>query len=125
MGICRRTSCQPYLDRNLGAHFKVNMNTIWDTLNMAHPYCRYPPPSDYAVDLPNLYKRSIVFFRSLHSFVRLLPTYDLYRKIRKLNEANPLSIGYRLSSNPKAQYNSEISLGKSMSSLSFLVPFFY
>ncbi|KAG1293603.1 hypothetical protein G6F66_005943 [Rhizopus arrhizus] len=68
-------------------------------------------PSGYAVDLPNLYKRSILFFRSLHSFVRLLPTYELYRKIRKSNESNPLSIGYRLSSNPNTQYNSEIHLG--------------
>ncbi|KAG0952632.1 hypothetical protein G6F29_001125 [Rhizopus arrhizus] len=67
-------------------------------------------PSGYAVDLPNLYKRSILFFRSLHSFVRLLPTYELYRKIRKSNESNPLSIGYRLSSNPNTQYNSEIHL---------------
>ncbi|KAI9263756.1 autophagy-related protein 13-domain-containing protein [Sporodiniella umbellata] len=67
-------------------------------------------PFGYNVDLPNLYKRSIIFFRSLHSFVRLLPTYDLYRKIRKASESNPLSIGYRLSSNPNAHYSSEIPL---------------
>ncbi|KAI8972334.1 autophagy-related protein 13-domain-containing protein [Pilobolus umbonatus] len=55
------------------------------------------PTPDYPVDLPNVYKRSIVFFRSLHSLVRLLPAYELYRRFRTLNDGNPLSIGYRLS----------------------------
>jgi hypothetical protein len=74
-------------------------------------YIRHPFP-DYAVDLPNLYKRSIVFFRSLHSLARLLPTYDLYRKLHKNNDAsNPLSIGYRLSTLSSQQQNTEISLG--------------
>lgn len=51
------------------------------------------PLPDYAVDLPSLYKRSIVFFRSLYSFVRLLPGYELHRRIR---HPGPLSIGFRM-----------------------------
>jgi hypothetical protein len=74
-------------------------------------YDRHPLP-DFAVDLPNLYKRSIVFFRALHSYVRLLPGYDLYRKLHKLkNDSNPLSIGSRLSSSSTAVHAGEISLG--------------
>lgn len=73
---------------------------------------RHPLP-DFAVDLPNLYKRSIVFFRALHSYVRLLPGYDLYRKLHKLkNDSNPLSIGYRLSSSSNAIHAGEIPIGK-------------
>jgi hypothetical protein len=75
---------------------------------------RHPFP-DYAVDLPNLYKRSIVFFRSLHTLARLLPAYDLYRKLHKPNDAsNPLSIGYRLATSPSQRQNTEISLGRYM-----------
>lgn len=75
------------------------------------------PFPDYAVDLPNLYKRSILFFRSLHSLARLLPTYDLYRKLQKLNDSsNPLTIGYRLSTTTATNHASEISLGNKMTS---------
>lgn len=73
---------------------------------------RQPYP-EYAVDLPNLYKRSIVFFRSLHSLTRLLPSYDLYRKLHKSNDAtHSLSIGYRLSTSSGHGKSTEISLGK-------------
>ncbi|KAH8548020.1 autophagy-related protein 13-domain-containing protein [Umbelopsis sp. PMI_123] len=52
--------------------------------------------SNYSVDLPNLYKRSIVFFRSLHSYVRLLPAYNLYRRLRKYGNISQLRLGYRM-----------------------------
>ncbi|CAO3678267.1 unnamed protein product [Rhizopus stolonifer] len=68
------------------------------------------PLSHYAEGWPNMYKRSIVFFRSLHSFVRLMPTFELYRRMSKPNRQDTLSIGYRLSSDPSMQYDSEISL---------------
>lgn len=72
---------------------------------------RHPFP-EHAVDLPSLYKRSIVFFRSLHSLARLLPTYDLYRKLYKISDpSSPLSIGYRLSTASSQQKDTEISLG--------------
>lgn len=72
---------------------------------------RHPSP-DHAVDLPNLYKRSIVFFRTLHSLVHLLPSYDLYRELYKHHDSsNALSIGYRLSS-AVVQNNTEIPIGK-------------
>ncbi|KAI8381591.1 autophagy-related protein 13-domain-containing protein [Radiomyces spectabilis] len=69
---------------------------------------RHPLPT-FAVDLPNLYKRSIIFFRSLHSLVRLLPTYNLRRRLRKFNDYAGFSIGYRLASAP-VRRNDEISL---------------
>ncbi|KAF7732269.1 autophagy protein 13 [Apophysomyces ossiformis] len=62
------------------------------TLTLNHPV------PHFAVDLPNLYKRSIIFFRALHSLVRLLPCYNLYRRLRKFNDLNGLSIEYRFAS---------------------------
>ncbi|KAI8337706.1 autophagy-related protein 13-domain-containing protein [Chlamydoabsidia padenii] len=56
------------------------------------------PLPDFPVDLPNLYKRSIVFFRSLHSLIRLLPAYNLYRRHRMSNEDPDISLGYQFSS---------------------------
>ncbi|KAI9364804.1 autophagy-related protein 13-domain-containing protein [Pilaira anomala] len=53
--------------------------------------CLNHPLPEIVVDLPNLYKRSIVFFRSLHSLVRLLPSHNLYQKYGEI------SLGYRLS----------------------------
>ena len=92
----------------LGTHSQVNIH--FSVLKIGEKrinfFSRHPFP-DHAVDLPNLYKRSIVFFRSLHSLVRILPSYELYRKLHKLNDANPLSIGYRLSSSP-VRRNTEI-----------------
>ncbi|KAI8075403.1 autophagy-related protein 13-domain-containing protein [Gilbertella persicaria] len=73
---------------------------------------KHPLP-DFSVDLPNLYKRSIVFFRSLHSLTRILPSYDLYRQIRKSSDT-ALSIGYRLSSSASTVYPEEISLGSTI-----------
>ncbi|KAL0140256.1 autophagy-related protein 13-domain-containing protein [Mucor lusitanicus] len=76
----------------------------WE-LTLKHPF------PEYAVDLPNLYKRSIVFFRSLHSLTRLLPSYDLYRKLHKSSDAaNSLSIGYRLSTASGHRTSTEIAL---------------
>ncbi|KAG1464155.1 hypothetical protein G6F46_005360 [Rhizopus delemar] len=46
--------------------------------------------------------------------LKLLPAYELYRRMRKSNESSPLSIGYRLSSNPNMQYNSEIPLNSTI-----------
>ncbi|KAI9289658.1 autophagy-related protein 13-domain-containing protein [Umbelopsis sp. AD052] len=60
------------------------------TLTLNHPI------PDFSVDLPNLYKRSIVFFRSLHSYVRLLPAYNLYRRLRKYGNISQLRLGYRM-----------------------------
>ena len=62
------------------------------------------------MDLPNLYKRSIVFFRSLYSFVRLLPAYGLHRRLRNYGQSNGLSLNYRLTPSPTYR-NDEIPLG--------------
>ncbi|KAI8066394.1 autophagy-related protein 13-domain-containing protein [Gongronella butleri] len=61
------------------------------TLSLTHPL------PDFAVDLPSLYKRSIVFFRSLHSMVRLLPCYHLYRRLSK-QPTTDLHLGYQVRS---------------------------
>ncbi|KAJ3215553.1 autophagy protein 13 [Dinochytrium kinnereticum] len=59
-------------------------------LSMAHPI---PVP---APEVPVMYKKMVMFFRSLYSFTRLLPAYRLFRKLRK-SKGGPLKIGYRLS----------------------------
>ncbi|KAI8887802.1 hypothetical protein K501DRAFT_35943 [Backusella circina FSU 941] len=58
------------------------------TLSLRHPL------PEFTVDLPNLYKRSLLFFRCLHSLVRLLPCYNLHRRNQMSDEC---SLSYRLS----------------------------
>ncbi|KAI9319664.1 autophagy-related protein 13-domain-containing protein [Dichotomocladium elegans] len=77
------------------------------TLSLNHPL------PDSFVDLPSLYKRSIIFFRSLYSFVRLLPAYELQRRVRQFGAPNGISLGYRMT--PIATYDeSEMPLDKSI-----------
>ncbi|KAI9266493.1 autophagy-related protein 13-domain-containing protein [Phascolomyces articulosus] len=71
------------------------------------------PLPDFPVDLPNLYKRSIVFFRALYSFVRLLPSYSLHRRLRNYGQSNGLTLNYRLTSSPTYR-NDEIPLDQSI-----------
>ncbi|KAF9401908.1 autophagy protein 13 [Mortierella sp. AD011] len=52
-------------------------------------------PPDPAPEPPVVYKKSIIFFRSLFAYMRLLPAYQLYRRLRKQNY--PLKIGFRVS----------------------------
>ncbi|KAK4512406.1 uncharacterized protein ATC70_003105 [Mucor velutinosus] len=78
------------------------------TLSLNHPL------PDYPVDLPNLYKRSIVFFRSLHSLVRVLPSYSLYQRLKLHN--GEISLGYRLSTN-HFNRKDEISLDHALTSV--------
>ncbi|KAJ3047243.1 autophagy protein 13, partial [Rhizophlyctis rosea] len=60
-------------------------------LTLSHPIPTQP------LDPPLVYKRSAAFFRSLYSYVRLLPAHRLFRKLRD-REGGALKIGYRLSS---------------------------
>ncbi|KAI9300599.1 autophagy-related protein 13-domain-containing protein [Cunninghamella echinulata] len=62
----------------------------------------FKPPyqHDPSLDLPNLYKRSITFFRSLHSLTRLLSSSQLFHKNAPL--------GYRLATEINAYKNDEI-----------------
>lgn len=79
---------------------------------LTYSFCFHSHPiPDYSVDLPNLYKRSIVFFRSLHSHVRLLPAYNLYRRLRKYGNISQLRLGYRMVSVDTEQ-SGEIGIGK-------------
>ncbi|KAI9106197.1 autophagy-related protein 13-domain-containing protein [Phlyctochytrium arcticum] len=59
-------------------------------LTLSHPIPSQPP------DLPIVYKKSVALFRSLYSYVRLMPTYRLHRRILR-QRTGPLRIGYRLS----------------------------
>ncbi|KAI8368462.1 autophagy-related protein 13-domain-containing protein [Blakeslea trispora] len=88
------------------AHVDRILIESWE-LNLKHPL------PDFAVDLPNLYKRSIVFFRSLHSLSRLLPGHDLYRQLSESKDT-ALSIGYRLSSSLSNLYPEEIALNSTI-----------
>ncbi|KAI7868435.1 autophagy-related protein 13-domain-containing protein [Spinellus fusiger] len=79
---------------DLGMHGSQEVHRIlvetW-VLTLNHPL------PDTPVDLPNLYKRSIIFFRSLHSLVRLLPGHSLQQRLKDTSGAG-LSLKYRLSS---------------------------
>lgn len=76
---------------------------------LTHNTLHSHPLPDFPVDLPNLYKRSIVFFRSLHSLVRLLPSHNLNRRL-KVHDGE-ISLGYRLSTNNSNQHD-EVPIGK-------------
>ncbi|KAF9541816.1 autophagy protein 13 [Mortierella hygrophila] len=52
-------------------------------------------PPDPVPEPPVVYKKSIIFFRSLFAYMRLLPAYQLYRQLKKQN--HPLKIGFRVS----------------------------
>ncbi|KAF9211539.1 autophagy protein 13 [Podila verticillata] len=52
-------------------------------------------PPDPVPEPPVVYKKSIIFFRSLFAYMRLLPAYQLYRRLRKQNHS--LKIGFRVS----------------------------
>ncbi|OBZ85789.1 Autophagy-related protein 13 [Choanephora cucurbitarum] len=94
------------IELNRAEHIDRILIESWE-LSLKHPL------PDFAVDLPNLYKRSIVFFRSLHSLSRLLPGHDLYRQISGSKDT-PLSIGYRLSSSLSKVYPEEIALNSTI-----------
>ncbi|KAF9899792.1 autophagy protein 13 [Linnemannia zychae] len=51
-------------------------------------------PPDPVPEPPVVYKKSIIFFRSLFAYMRLLPAYQLYRRLKKQN--HPLKIGFRV-----------------------------
>ncbi len=46
-------------------------------------------------DLPGIYKKCVMFFRTLYSYTKLLPAYNLWSKLKTSKEK--LRIGYRLS----------------------------
>ncbi|KAF8946244.1 autophagy protein 13 [Haplosporangium gracile] len=52
-------------------------------------------PPDPVPEPPVVYKKSIIFFRSLYAYMRHLPAYQLYRQLKKQN--HPLKIGFRVS----------------------------
>ncbi|KAK9710119.1 autophagy protein 13, variant 2 [Basidiobolus ranarum] len=62
------------------------------------------PVNSSVVDLPIVYKKSIVFFRSLYTYVRQLPAYRLFRRLRKM-KLNGLKLGYRLTTAPMTPDN--------------------
>ena len=77
-----------------------------------HEKTSHPMPN-FPVDLPNLYKRSIVFFRSLHSLVRLLPSHTLYHQLNVPD--GEISMAYRLSAH-KIHTPNEVGFGKLLES---------
>ncbi|KAI8975663.1 autophagy-related protein 13-domain-containing protein [Mycotypha africana] len=85
------------------------------TLSLTHPI------PDYPVDLPNLYKKSIVFFRVLHSLVRVLPCYSMYQKSKGTEHFNgnqreeEFVLDYRLGTNPSERQDA-FSFGQKINS---------
>ena len=55
-----------------------------------------PIPPDLAMILPLVYKKSIVFFRTLYTYSNLLPTWKLLKKFGKGRSHMGLKLGYRL-----------------------------
>ncbi|KAI9489768.1 autophagy-related protein 13 [Zychaea mexicana] len=70
----------------------------------------HPLPTE-AIDLGSVYKRSILFFRTLYAFVRLLPAYAAYQRIMAdTDDRHSLDIGYRLTNIANSK-GDEIGLG--------------
>ncbi|PVU88641.1 hypothetical protein BB559_005486 [Furculomyces boomerangus] len=65
-------------------------------VQLSHPL-PYPPP-----ELPNVYKKSLVFFRSLYALVQLLPVSTLFRKL-EVNPSSDVNIGWRVSQDTTKQ----------------------
>ncbi|KIX03787.1 uncharacterized protein Z518_07340 [Rhinocladiella mackenziei CBS 650.93] len=55
-----------------------------------------PIPRDLATLLPLVYKKSIVFFRSLYTYSNFLPAWKLSRKVGKGRSTMAMKLGYRL-----------------------------
>ncbi|RAO71998.1 uncharacterized protein BHQ10_008010 [Talaromyces amestolkiae] len=64
------------------------------------------PPPDLAAILPTVYKKSIVLFRSLHSYAKLLPAWKVVKRagIMRINPA--LKIRYRIREARETDFNS-------------------
>ncbi|KAI8997470.1 autophagy-related protein 13-domain-containing protein [Pilobolus umbonatus] len=95
--LCKEGSCvYGWTDSSIQAnkHKKIILESWILTLN-------HPMP-DASFDLPSLYKKAILFFRTLHSLIRLLPSHELYRRMKEYDDA---SLGYILSThmNHRAQ----------------------
>ncbi|KAI9488025.1 autophagy-related protein 13-domain-containing protein [Zychaea mexicana] len=92
---------------------KVDINGVETILLERWVLSLNHPLPDFSVDLPNLYKRSIAFFRALYSFVRLLPCYSLHGRLCNYGQLNGLALNYRLTSTPTYR-NDEIPLDQPM-----------
>ncbi|TPX58117.1 hypothetical protein PhCBS80983_g03329 [Powellomyces hirtus] len=66
-------------------------------LTFSHSTPTQPP------ELPTVYKKSVAFFRSLYSHVRLLPAYRLSRRFRR--KQSGMGVGYRVSTSRVAPYD--------------------
>ncbi|KIW80242.1 hypothetical protein Z517_06857 [Fonsecaea pedrosoi CBS 271.37] len=64
------------------------------TIELGEPTA--PIPADLAMVLPLVYKKSIVFFRSLYTYSNFLPAWKLSRKIGKGRSHMAMKLGYRL-----------------------------
>ncbi|KAI9350700.1 autophagy-related protein 13-domain-containing protein [Obelidium mucronatum] len=87
------------MDPITGTSFDVKKKRIllesWQ-LTLLQPPPRSPP------ETPVMYKKCVMFFRSLYTHIRLLPSYRLHRRLAKTDrdqqQQPPFRIGYRLSS---------------------------
>ncbi|KAF9419305.1 autophagy protein 13 [Podila epigama] len=75
----------------LGGQMRTRRNIILESWSLTLS----STPPDPAPEPPVVYKKSIIFFRSLFAYIRLLPAYQLYRRLCKQN--NSLKIGFRVS----------------------------
>ncbi|KAE8556145.1 hypothetical protein EYB25_000845 [Talaromyces marneffei] len=64
------------------------------------------PPPDLASILPTVYKKSIVLFRSLHAYARLLPAWKVVKRAGIMRTNPALKIRYRIREARDADFNS-------------------
>eukprot|EP00249_Psilotum_nudum_P007619 c20700_g1_i1 orf=1387-3735(+) len=62
----------------------------------------FPPPmhSKHVIELPAVYKKTIIMLRSLYCRTRLLPAYRLFRLANSSSHPQSFSLSYRVSSSP-------------------------
>lgn len=60
--------------------------------------------------LPNVYKKAVVLFRSLFTYLRLLPAWKLYRRLgRQATASDKLRLGFRIKRGPQGRSSSRMS----------------
>ncbi|KAJ1982336.1 autophagy protein 13 [Dimargaris verticillata] len=103
-----RTSLPSNLNSSQGSKSLRRTSVLLESwqLQLSHPM-PYPVP-----ELPIIYKKAIVYFRLLFFFVRLLPAYQLTKRLQQASRPW-MRIGYRLTTAPTVQSN-EIGLDTSL-----------
>ncbi|KAK5078702.1 autophagy protein 13 [Lithohypha guttulata] len=86
---------EPKSDRNTGRAEK-NREILLERWTIELGKSSQPMPTDLAVVLPHVYKKSIVLFRTLYTYCNLLPTWKLIRKLGKNRSTMGMKVNFRI-----------------------------